>query len=1093
MARGGKLSVAVLLCLCHSASPLLNLYPSVFSGTPYFNIWPIPKEIPLRTREVGPAPLTDVLSLWDENGEKLNEKTVEILENFAFGDGSLEEKRSLCAKDLSDLRFRMFFPKMQEVDKVEEGSVGDKWDHIDTFRHILDARLNFLPSLGPNVAVREYSGGHGVKYALFWKVANQTFEKSYIGQGYVNVTYLACMPVHRSLDEPQWIHRLERCSGEEWNHAFAKLQGPWSRRLAPPDPILQCFVHFMDVVSEDVRMHWPVVRDNPAVMANIFRANFAVSRDRNELETELDTLSFDYLLWKASQDAKIGRADLSDGEKIFKVILDAGLVPSFHALLLLMDIVVSGAKRGQAGPQEIDRALGAIESLGVGSDVSIYLPAFEALAWAAFHGKANMNDAEVMLSKMIESCVVSERMLILCSLPTLHSCTWAILVSCTFKNSVDALNAGGQSAREIKSSYIQADLSWRDYEFNLVKMMETYNVSNNVIISAARMQLILAASLSGDSSLEEMETRLAQILNSGDVFEHSIAYPMVATAVALSQHGKATLQDIQRAVAYCDVGGLELDSLVVGFWLNGTLAAYHRKDATVDDLISILEIVHRQRVPLDQNLFDKVTDALIFGYRNFNLSTTKIDVIKTQLLVIGGTFDKNFLDFFLEMALQEHLNGNANVSCLDAECIVEDMMIAGHEPDTLTLIKLMKIFTVICSESRASIEDVARILDKAKASGVQFDVSLMMQTMQAACECAKRGQISLEQAISLMLYMNSDDAVTGNADLLGTLIEVASAAAKFGLAHIQQLIPFVEKVALTKGELSKYQKSLLMSILEENAHQGTATLSDAEMSMKYIEGGGERPTKETLTVLLNVAVSGAGKGQATIKDGEHILGRMRGCGFDIGIEEFERLLLLAKLSVQSDVGNFSDVLKAAEALQKNSGTLSQKHVIWVLESAVWSAYHRRQNHQGSGVSEGWYNDTWTRVEPVLQASNMAGEELGSKGVALCARFAYLSESKNLALRAWQLFRAIPPKHRNSLVYREMIGALGAVRNSEAALGLLKVAIKNGITLTSELYMTTYEACSYDPAVVSLIECPYRALTFHNAGAGAARGIQREKN
>ncbi|EKX51712.1 hypothetical protein GUITHDRAFT_102316 [Guillardia theta CCMP2712] len=1067
MAGRRELLLVFMFCLWPCASPFLGLYPSAFPGTSFFNVWPIPKGLALRTKQVEAPPLSDALSWLDEDGEHLNDQTADILESFAFGDGHLEEKRSLCAKQLSDLRLNMFYPK------IKQGSGQDTWGQLDAFRHILEARLHFLACLGPQVAVRQYAGGHGVKYALFWKVANQTFEKSELEQKYVNVTYLACMPLHQSISEPQWIYRLEKCSGEEWNHAFTKIQGPWNRKPAPDDPIFFCFDHFMDMVSADIRWHWPLVRNNPAVISNIFRGNFAVSRERSSLETELDSLSFDYLLWKVSQDAKKGKADLGDGKEIFQIINDAGLVPSYLSQLLLMDIVVGCARRGEAGPEEIDMALETIESLGIGSDMSMYLPALEALAWAAYHGKANMNDAEVMVLRMMESCFVSERMTELCSLPTLHSCTWSVLVSCSFKNSMDKRQYVGQAAPGLKSSYIQADLNWRDYEFNLIKTLECYNVSNSIIISAARMQLILAASLVGDSSLEEVETRLTEFLEPDVELEHGIGYPMVGAVVALAQQGKATLQDIQKTVAYCEVGGLQLDSLLVALWLNGTLAAYRRNEASIDDIVELFNVIFRQRVSLEQRLFNQVTDALIYGYRNLNLSTSKIELIKSQLLVIGGTFDKSFFDFFFEVALEEHLNRNVTVSCLDAECIVEDMMIAGHEPDTLTLTQLMKIFTVVCSESRGSIEDVARILDKAKASGVHFDSALLIQTMHAVCQCAKHGQISLEQTVSLMLYLSNEEAVTGSAELLGALIEVASAAAPFGLAHMNQLIPFVDRLVQLKGELSKHQKQLLMSILEANAHQGLASLSDADLSMKYIEGGGERPTKEMLSVLLDVVVSGAGRGQAAMKDGEHVIGRMRGCGFEIGERELERLLLIAKFSVQANVGNFSDSCKAAEALQRKIGNLSSKHAVWILESAVWGAFHRRQKNEGSGYAGSWYNETWARVDRFLQSSNISGQHLGSKGVALCARFAYLAESKHLALRAWQFFRSIPPKSRNSLVYREMIGALGAVRNSEAALGLLKVAIKNGIPLTGEMYMTTYEACSYDPAVVQELQDEYR--------------------
>ena len=48
------------------------------------------------------------------------------------------------------------------------------------------------------------------------------------------------------------------------------------------------------------------------------------------------------------------------------------------------------------------------------------------------------------------------------------------------------------------------------------------------------------------------------------------------------------------------------------------------------------------------------------------------------------------------------------------------------------------------------------------------------------------------------------------------------------------------------------------------------------------------------------------------------------------------------------------------------------------------------------------------------------------------------------VRSWQLFRSVPPRSRSPEMYSEMISALGAVGNDDAAVGLLDVASKHGL-------------------------------------------------
>mmetsp|Transcript_43483 Transcript_43483/g.68084 ORF Transcript_43483/g.68084 Transcript_43483/m.68084 type:complete len:254 (+) Transcript_43483:2-763(+) len=205
--------------------------------------------------------------------------------------------------------------------------------------------------------------------------------------------------------------------------------------------------------------------------------------------------------------------------------------------------------------------------------------------------------------------------------------------------------------------------------------------------------------------------------------------------------------------------------------------------------------------------------------------------------------------------------------------------------------------------------------------------------------------------------------------------------------------------------------------------------------------------------------------RATYKDAEHVLNRMRGCGYVPEAREYENLLKAVASSTKYGHGDLSDSERAFDHFTAAGGKPGLLHYNLVLESASWSAYWKLRKASNSETAGGvvehsaeWGNRTWTVLSRYLDKMQEEKIECDCSSVTLCASVAKHCGLQGAVVRTWQMFRNIQPKLRSSALYTEMIAALGSVGNSEAAFGLLGVASKHKFRPTSEMTAAALATC-----------------------------------
>jgi hypothetical protein len=324
------------------------------------------------------------------------------------------------------------------------------------------------------------------------------------------------------------------------------------------------------------------------------------------------------------------------------------------------------------------------------------------------------------------------------------------------------------------------------------------------------------------------------------------------------------------------------------------------------------------------------------------------------LLYLGGSPPKSVLD--ARLLLQAEAGGGAAVSGLEAECLAEDLMIAGHAPDSYTLFLMMRLLTASNERGETGILDVARVIERGIAAKVFADERLLLQTMAAAGAAAQHGGVSLADADELLAraYGMGASVDVNKAKVMGSLLGVAGAAAQHGLATVGESVALVERMLQALREsgaaaprLSADQREALVAVLAGAARAGTATAEDAETVMRYLDVGGERPSMRVLDVLLDVVLAESLRGCATVKDAAHVMNRIKGCGFAVTRAHVSKLLAIVHASAQFGQAQLSDAEEVLRELSAIGETPLAQDYLEVLDCAQLAAYWRNASMSSS--------------------------------------------------------------------------------------------------------------------------------------------------
>jgi len=361
---------------------------------------------------------------------------------------------------------------------------------------------------------------------------------------------------------------------------------------------------------------------------------------------------------------------------------------------------------------------------------------------------------------------------------------------------------------------------------------------------------------------------------------------------------------------------------------------------------ALREVVARTR----QAVADRVSLEVAGGFSQERLAEVRAQVLEFYEVVLyyGGSPPKCLFDARLLLQAEAVEAGQA-VSGLEAECLVEDMTIAGHSADAHTMCLMLRILAGSNARGDTGILDVARVIERGIAAKVVADEPLLLQTMAAAAAAAQHGGVSMADAEELLAraYMMRAGLDVDKAKVMGSMLAVAGAAAQHGLATVGEAVGLVERMLQASREagtaaprLDTQQREALIAVLAGAARAGAATAEDAETVMRYLDVGGQRPSMRVLDVLLDVIVAEAARGYATLKDAAHVINRIKGCGFPVTPSHMAKLLSIVHASAQFGQARLADAAEVLRDLRASGLTPGANDYLQVLDCGQWDAYWR---------------------------------------------------------------------------------------------------------------------------------------------------------
>jgi hypothetical protein len=105
-----------------------------------------------------------------------------------------------------------------------------------------------------------------------------------------------------------------------------------------------------------------------------------------------------------------------------------------------------------------------------------------------------------------------------------------------------------------------------------------------------------------------------------------------------------------------------------------------------------------------------------------------------------------------------------------------------------------------------------------------------------------------------------------------------------------------------------------------------------------------------LSVLLDVVLAEAARGQATIRDAAHVVNRIKGCGFRCTHAEMSKLVSIVHASVRHGHADFTDALDTLRDLVACCPPTAEDF-LQILDCAQWAAYHKAKLKAASRVPD----------------------------------------------------------------------------------------------------------------------------------------------
>jgi len=924
---------------------------------------------------------------------ELHETTLALVRAAVMGGGSREERAAIFRDGLLQLRLNRFFPSAVRLHMLRQGdeAVGRDTGQSGHLRHLLRARKYFWEQHGDAVAVHPYVGDPAVRFSIQWRVGPDEVEER---QGReVRFTPVAFQPVHPDMHGPLWIMRIPNATDEDWNPNLVRAKSPHSDPHIP-DPLVAVdatFERFMAHLHDIVNLGWQEEAGDHLLLEHMQHGVFGVKRVRSQYEEEMDSRGFSHLLYRVVQE---GKAGVDDGIAVLQAMAEAGLTPSYSDLVSLMNVAVGVARNGsQAALPEVDKVLDLMALLGLPPLSSVYLSAFHALAWSARAGKAGLDEAEALLCRMLDPEA---------QLPS-NTATAAqggqydvpkgqydVLKDPDFYASILAVTAGAalsDASHEQRMNVVyeedehgmvegssarqgDAPLTWQRHADYIMERMQQAQVMPNSLVYHARLQVAVGSAKRGELDMEDLESHLQSLLHSGESLTHAHAESLLAAAVLGMEGGRLCMRQLELLVQYIGHAHLELDALCLSLWLRGVAHAVRERQARMHDMFHVMDIAHKRAMRFNTAVLRFLALAVVDHVRaSLHEKSALEHVLELQeevnkfwdkLLYLGGTPPKSLFD--ARLLLHAHAAEAGEVRQLvcgyTGECVAEEMMVAGHAPDSHTLVLMLRILAASCARGETGILDVARVIERAIAAAVSADEALLLQTMAAAEAAARHGGVSLADALHLL----SRAAVMGSTldanrpRVLRLLLCVAGEAAQHGLATVDESLLLVERLlqALREGgeaaRLEQRERDALVAILDGAARAGTATASEAEKVMRHLDVAGQRPSMRVLSVLLDVVLAEAARGQATIRDAAHVVNRIKGCGFRCTHAEMSKLVSIVHASVRHGHADFTDALDTLRDLVACCPPTAEDF-LQILDCAQWAAYHKAKLKAASRVPD----------------------------------------------------------------------------------------------------------------------------------------------
>jgi hypothetical protein len=585
---------------------------------------PLGKRVPVAARdcEACKAPLIPV-AVAEGGGQRaaLDTDALALVRAFVADGSSRGERAQDFAHGMMQLRLNRFFPSAVDLAaiKLRNQQEAVNQERAPALRHLLSARRAAYDELGPDVAVHPYFGDPEVRFSMIWRLGPDEYEICEETGENVSVSRLAFQPLHPKILSPLWQLRLVNASDPDWNPNFAVIESPLQSRTVGDlsKAVDDTFADFMQHLSLLIHLGRRQEQGDATLLAHMRQGRFGVRRERSAYEEEMDTRTFSHLLYRVAQAASAGNATVSDGILVLERMVEAGLEPALAEYASLMAVAVGMARGGGSDiGAQVHEVLDLMALIKVPPEHSIYMAAFEAIAWAARNGEAGMDEAEALACRMLEADqavadadrAAASRVRVRVRPmqdPDFYACLLAVVAGGAQSGHADDArmnvwydedDEGMVEGRPLAEG--EAPLTWHAHAEHLMHRMRLAGLVPNSLVHHARLQVAVGGGKRGEVTMEALDKLLEALLKDGLTLEHAHAHSLLAATIAAMERGNMSLPHLSVVLDYVTSASLELDAVCYGLWLRGLAhgVRVRQADAEIGDLRSTMALAHKHRM-----------------------------------------------------------------------------------------------------------------------------------------------------------------------------------------------------------------------------------------------------------------------------------------------------------------------------------------------------------------------------------------------------------------------------------------------------------------------------------------------------------------